>query len=137
MATSSHGNHKAHALHNEKAYQFLKKKAEFIDWRVTTAFYAALHFVEHKLFPLTVTFAGKEQSFRSIEEYRNFYGKRSKHQARIHAVKNNIKGCRTEYKELFDLSMQARYRNYQFDNSKRVDRKIERCLTGIKKACIS
>lgn len=135
MATSSQESHKAHALHNEQVYQFLKKKAEFIDWRVTTAFYTALHFVESKLFPLTTKFAGKENSFRSIEEYRNFYGKRSKHQARIHAVKNNIKGCRTEYKELFDLSMQARYRDYQFNNAEQVDRKIERCLVRIKKAC--
>lgn len=81
MATSSQENHKAHALHNEDVYRFLKEEKEFIDWRVTTAFYASLHFVEHKLFPLTTTFAGKENSFESIEEYRNFFGKRSKHQA--------------------------------------------------------
>jgi hypothetical protein len=137
MATSSQENHKAHALHNEDVYRFLKEEKEFIDWRVTTAFYASLHFVEHKLFPLTTTFAGKENSFESIEEYRNFFGKRSKHQARIHAVKNNIKRCHTGYKELFDLSMQARYRKYHFSNFNRVDQKIERCLNNIKQACLN
>ena len=137
MAISSQENHKAHALHNENVYQFLKKEPEFIDWRVTTAFYAALHFVEHKLFPLATTFAGKDETFKTIEEYRDFFSKRSKHQARVHAVKNNIKPCRTEYKVLFDLSMQARYRRYKFSNSRQVDKKIERCLTAIKKACLS
>jgi hypothetical protein len=65
----------------------------------------------------------KKEIFESIEEYRNFFGKRSKHQARVHAVKNNIKECRTEYKELFDLSMQARYRSYQFSKPDWVDKK--------------
>lgn len=136
MGTSSQENHKDQALHNEDVYNFLKQRKDFIDWRVTTAFYAALQFVEHKLFPLITSFAGKEETFNNIEEYRDFYGKRSKHVARVHAVKTNIKSCRAEYKDLFDLSMNARYRQYKFDNPEQVDKKIDRCLAKIKKACL-
>lgn len=136
MATSTQENHKNHALHNEKVYQFLKQKKEFIDWRVTTSFYASLHFVEFKLFPLTTTFAGKKETFQSIEEFRNFFGEKSKHAARVRAVKDHLKECRTEYKELFDLSMTSRYRHYKFDEPGLVDSKIERCLLKIKESCL-
>lgn len=137
MATSSQGNHKEHALHNENVYEFLKQEDGFIDWRVTTAFYSSLHFVEHKLFPLTSTFAGKKETFHSIEEYRTFYSRRSKHEARVHAVKNHLKVCRAQYKQLFDLSMLARYKQYKFSEANKVDKHIEQCLQKIKQVCIN
>ena len=136
MDTSTQERHKKHALHNEEVYIFLKQRKDFIDWRITTAFYAALHFVEYKLFPLTITFAGKNKTLRSVEDYKEFFSIRSKHLARVHAVKNHINTCRAEFKDLFDFSMNARYRHYKFSNINQIDVKIEYSLKKIKKACI-
>lgn len=43
---------KEHAIHNEAACDFLLSSKRFNDWVVTTAFYSALHFIQHELFPL-------------------------------------------------------------------------------------
>jgi hypothetical protein len=40
-----------HALHNEEACDYLFADEKFNDWVVTTAFYSALHFAHHELFP--------------------------------------------------------------------------------------
>lgn len=44
---------KQHAIHNEEACDFLLSSNKFNDWVITTAFYSALHFVQHEIFPLT------------------------------------------------------------------------------------
>jgi len=43
-----------HAEHNEALCRHLLAQGQFNDWVVTTAFYSAMHFVYHQLFPLKV-----------------------------------------------------------------------------------
>lgn len=104
---------KKQALHNEDACNFLFKSKKYNDWVVTTAFYSALHFVQHEIFPLIEN--GK--TFTDIESYFS-YCKPSKikgynkHSLTMDLVKNHIPPAYSHYKRLFDSCMNARYVNY-------------------------
>jgi len=41
-----------HAEHNLKLANKLLEEGEFLDWVVTSSFYAAIHYCRYKLFPL-------------------------------------------------------------------------------------
>lgn len=42
-----------HGEHNEEVCDLLALNQKFSDWTITTAFYAALHFVSYKIFPFS------------------------------------------------------------------------------------
>ena len=139
MASNTSGNnhHREHARHNKKVYDHLRDELEYIDWIITTAFYTTLHFVEYKIYPFTIKIGSQKHKFESTSEYKPYSGKRSKHGAKIKAVKNNLSSCKVAYKELFDLSMTARYHQYQFENPERVDKMVNKWLSHIIKECNS
>ena len=65
---------KDHAVHNERACDFLLSSGEFNDWVVTTTFYAALHYVRYELFPLernNVIYNNFEKYFSNISKKEN------------------------------------------------------------------
>lgn len=86
-----------HAEHNEKVCRFLKKKPDFSDWIITVTFYAALHYVEHKLL-----------SDHKIKNSKS-------HKKRKAVVQKNLPNIFGEYSHLLDMSQNARYRNYAKD----------------------
>lgn len=105
-----------HAEHNEKLCKHLMHINSFPDWVVTTAFYSALHFIEHKLFPLGVG----DKSYSTFNQYylsevQNTDNEKSKHEAKIDLVHNHLNAAHPHYRQLFDLCMTARYRNYKVD----------------------
>lgn len=106
---------KEHAEHNEKVCDLLIKDGGCHDWVVTTAFYSALHFVQHEIFPLDV----KGKTYISFEKYYNehFFGiknKPSKHTATINLVYSSLGSSPGFlYKWLHDTCRTARYNNYK------------------------
>lgn len=100
---------KQHAEHNEKACDYLLNSPDYYDWVVTTAFYSALHFVQHEIFPLSE--GGK--NYNNIDEYKTLTrSKDSKHNLTIKLVRRHISGAYPLYKWLHDSCMTARYKRY-------------------------
>lgn len=106
---------KDHAEHNERVCSFLFKEDKYHDWVVTTAFYSALHFVQHEVFPLkldSITY----QSFESYYNghFKNIKNKPNRHVATINLTYAHIDGEAGEiYKWLHDTCRTARYRSFK------------------------
>lgn len=107
-----------HAEHNEKACDHLlsnpnEEGVTFHDWVVTTAFYSAMHYVQHEIFPLTIG----DNVYNTFNEYyhKHFKGseKPSKHTATAELVRINIYNAYAAYKSLVDTCHTARYTDYQ------------------------
>ncbi|MBT1689113.1 hypothetical protein [Dawidia soli] len=105
---------KQHALHNESLCDHLLINGNYNDWVVTSAFYSALHFVYHELFPLVVA----NTTYLSFDDYYHteIIGKNkreSKHRVTVDLVYYHLAPCYFAYKALFDMCMFARYNNYR------------------------
>jgi hypothetical protein len=105
---------KAHAGHNEDACKFLHTDGNYCDWVVTTAFYSALHYVQHDIFPKVisgVTYDSFDKYYNG--HYRYVKNKPNKHVSTINLVKAELGGTVHEnYSWLYGLCMNARYKNY-------------------------
>lgn len=125
-----------HALHNEAASKFLRAKPEYTDWIITTAFYSALHFVEHFVFPFKHTVEGKEHTLTAIADYKRL-GKsmKSKHELRNDLVKWKCPELEVPYEWLFNSAMSCRYYDYKFPNPKITVGLTDTYLKLIKKHC--
>lgn len=106
---------KQHALHNEEICDFLNGHGKAHDWVVTTAFYSALHHVQHEIFPLTVGI----KEYLSFDEYYdkhyfNIKNKPSQHQCTIDLCYEHL-GIEvgSRYKFLHDTCRKARYHNFK------------------------
>jgi hypothetical protein len=105
---------KAHAIHNAKVCAFLNDANDYPDWVVTTAFYAALHFVQHEVFPGSMG----NRTYVSFENYYNgHYGhtqnKPNRHRSTINLVYSEIgTDAGVIYEWLHDACRTARYRNF-------------------------
>ena len=125
-----------HAEHNEKLCRIIQALPDdYNDWVVTTAFYSCIHFVEHKLFPLTIN-GTTYKNFNSY--YRAFFvntnNSLSKHEAKIELVETYLVTVSSNYRWLFDACMNARYRNYIVSDMHATI--AVQTMTLIKKACI-
>ncbi len=109
---------KAHAEHNEAVCIELHAAPNlYNDWVVTTAFYSALHFVRHKVFPHKETINGKPVNFVELDNYfdakKKSGWKGSKHSLLAQLVAKKAAPIHPDYKRLLDWSMTARYTNYK------------------------
>lgn len=106
--------HKLHAEHNEKVCREIINLAGYDDWIITTAFYTCIHYVEHKIFPLT-------EAGTTYDTFNRYYNniilskaKRiSKHQLKVNLVYSYLPSVGDCYKRLFDNCYTARYNNYK------------------------
>jgi len=125
-----------HGEHNEELCDHLLETTgdRFSDWVVTTAFYACIHFVEHKMFPLKM--GGAE--FRNFGEYCNHLhkkgGRRSKHAIKADLVRKNLPEVAVHYHKLKDACMDARYIDYRVSDEDAV--LSRRAMKEVKKACL-
>ena len=69
MATSSESF--SHGVHNEKACDLLELTHNFPDWTITTAFYASLHFVTSKIFPLKYKVKDIKMELKILRIFKN------------------------------------------------------------------
>lgn len=129
-----------HAIHNKAVCEYLSKELEHSDWVITTAFYSAIHFVEHKIFPIRgLQSKGITYDFTSFNGYYDFYssnkeGKISQHKARADLVEAYLPEIAPQFNELKDLCHNARYVDYEFDDD--VAQKAKESLEKIEKYCI-
>ena len=107
----------SHATHNEIAAVHLYNNGEchFPDWVITAAFYSALNYVKHKIFPIADMADGKMQFCYSFEEYLvvNNKEREDKHAVLKNLVKIQCPQIRTEYEKLMDMCWGARYTEYK------------------------
>ncbi len=116
-----------HAEHNKKLCQKLLEDKNFNDWVVTTAFYSAIHFTQHQIFPLEVG----EDEFESLSAYYNSLDpktRKSKHEEQYKLIKNHIKSIHAHYKLLMDASSTARYNSYFVTEAKAKDARLKLTL---------
>ena len=109
----------SHAEHNEALCNLILKDGNFNDWAITTAFYAALHFAQHKIFP----FKQGRKVFKDLNHYYFQHlvksGKRiSKHQTMIGLVRSSLPKSYSSYRWLLDASQTARYNDYRVSKEK-------------------
>jgi hypothetical protein len=128
-----------HALHNEKICLSLCCDKENVDWIITTAFYSALHFVDHKLFPYThSTTDGKKYRIKSFDEYYgHFFPTRTKdkHTVRLELVKSKLPTIAANYSWLKSTCWTARYSSYKFVNNQDYINAAQNHLAAIKACC--
>lgn len=121
---------KAHALHNEELCNFLLPTKKYNDWVITTAFYSALNFVKHQIFPFDTKGKGKYDTF---EQWYKVHGKdRDKHEALSYLVAGNT-GAGKPYKWLLDACKGARYVDYMVSDE--LASKSKRMLDAVKSHC--
>ncbi|WP_256004901.1 hypothetical protein [Pedobacter deserti] len=126
-----------HGEHNESLSDFLlsHENGRYNDWVVTTAFYACIHFVEHKIFPCKVD--GIDHG--TFEEYCDYEhneqnNHNSKHGLKANLVKSRIPGINRQYRFLMDACMNSRYNDYHVSNAKA--KTCNDTMKVIKKSCI-
>ena len=106
-------NKRLHGLHNTKVCDLLIQNGsgDYNDWIVTTAFYAALHFVHHHLFPIPIN----RRNYKNFESYYNGEYPDSelpKHTVTRNLVKEYIPEISSKYNWLFKECHNARYIHY-------------------------
>jgi len=106
-------NKRLHGLHNNELCDLLISMGndDFNDWIVTTAFYSALHFVHHYIFPLNL----QDKTYRSFDVY--YLVEQQERDLSKHTVTRNLVGTyiselSVKYNWLFKECYNARYRNY-------------------------
>ncbi len=111
------------AKHNEELCISIDAMGKFPDWVITTAFYAAIHYLKFKIFPLTVENTKRvegESGIKIIATFEDYFAeyfnsKDSRHSALNRLVKTYCRDIAVEYKMLFDICWSARYTNYAVD----------------------
>ena len=105
----------AHARHNEAVSNKLHDAGGFGDWVITTAFYAALHFVKAKLFPLQ--YVHPQDGAQVYPTFESFYGTglilKGKHDTLYCLVKKQCPQIAPEYRQLLDTCLTSRYFDYE------------------------
>lgn len=129
----------AHAMHNEDVCNHLSLKEEFADWTITTAFYSALHFVSHKIFPFKVkAIEGKMTDIETLDQYYS-YSKSlkksiSKHELLLELVGEKLTEETYNYYDwLYSSANTARYHHYQ--HPPEISNRAITYMNKIKKAC--
>jgi hypothetical protein len=104
MSKREHGKHNYDVCN----YLNLQDKISCNDWITTTAFYSAIHYLDHLLFPCNY----KGHTFNNINEAHKVLSKQSKHQSRAILVNLNLPKLADSYKFLISECQEARYSNY-------------------------
>lgn len=125
-----------HAIHNEATCNYLSQKNDHNDWVITTAFYAALHFSRHKLFPKKIVINGNKTTASNFENYcnlKNIY--KNKHKELRELIENDFpEDIASAYNQLMDNCFTARYSRYKYSN--KISRLSQKRLNAIKNYCV-
>lgn len=126
---------KDHARHNEDVCSLLLDQGSYNDWAITTAFYAALHYVQHEMFPRTEV----SIEYPTFETYYNrfkFGGRKpAKHTVTLSLILDLMPKLYESYKFLFDNCMMARYHRYKMPDpvTKKAIEHLKKIKGGLKK----
>lgn len=101
-----------HANHNIKVCNYLGKKEDYGDWVITSAFYAAVHFVRYLMIPCKVE--GKRYTdFDELCRSQKGAGE-GRHGFQRSYVQLNYPDIDFEYSKLHDMAVISRYRKYDY-----------------------
>lgn len=120
---------KEHAERNQSLCDNLFTTGPYYDWVATTAFYSALHYVQHRLFEVTPSLC----PYTTLEAAKAHYGCHSLHKVRQHLITDHFAIVSVDYSFLEKTSRTARYLNY--GTSKEKAAKARQRLENIKKHC--
>lgn len=86
----------------------------FPDWTITTAFYAALHFVTSKIFPFDYTNGRNKIKFVDISQWQQFKSHTSKSRDVLtkELVEKYCENIANEYEWFMSISFNARYHSH-------------------------
>ena len=128
----------AHANHNSEVCDYLTKQEDFADWVVVTAFYAALHYVDHKMFPLKHKgYDGHKIKVSSVDEYKNIMrDDRAPHTVRVDLVGRYCSEVSPSFRWLKSLAHTVRYMNYALPDNKRCIEAATTHLERVKGYCV-
>ena len=128
-----------HAKHNEIVCNFISHKEDFADWIVITAFYSALHYVDHKIFPIKEkTEGGHTFKIDNIDQLYNNLSKKSeirKHSLRETMVRKHCNGASASFNWLKSTCETARYFNYKFPKPRDTSKTAKDHLAVVKSVC--
>jgi hypothetical protein len=124
------------ALHTEEVVNLINGEKKYFDWVGISSFYSALHFVRGKMFPFDELINDKTVNYTSFDAYCLIRGNefKSKHKILLELVNKRLPSISAKYKWLFDLSVTARYSDYQI--LELIGNAAVKKLQDIKNACI-
>ncbi|MCF8298014.1 MAG: hypothetical protein K9J13_10755 [Saprospiraceae bacterium] len=102
-------NKKTHGERNRKFSDEILAGKKYYDWVITTAFYAAIHFVEDSILPCDIN----SKYCKNISEVKNAYQMNGRHAARERLVYDKFPIIAHKYKWLDDRSRYSRYTTYK------------------------
>jgi hypothetical protein len=124
-----------HAKHNESACHYLNKRQDLTDWVIVTAFYSAVHFVEHKIFPYKLD----ETTFHTLDQYiiwaKMTFPRKDKHTFRAELVSSVCPAISAEFNWLLSNTHTVRYYNYEFHQPRVASKIALENLQKIKSFC--
>ncbi len=120
-----------HGQHNHVVCSKLQVTTDIScnDWIVTTAFYSAIHFLDHIIFPMEYN----GNKFDNINEAHKVLRKHSKHQTREFLVNEKLRSQAANYSFLMSQCWDARYNNY--DVNAAISNLAVKKLNDIRKEC--
>lgn len=103
-----------HAVHNEEVCCYLEEKPGFGDWVMTTAFYSALHWLQYRIFPLTMQDGTVIDSFDSYKIWSDRNGGLiSSHHILIELASRHHSEIASRYRRLYSACLDVRYKDFQ------------------------
>lgn len=115
---------------NRALSQELFEGKKYFDWVITTAFYAAIHFVEDKILPCKISAI----ECKNIGDVRSAYKMNGRHSSRERLVFDNLpSSTAARYKWLDDKSRYSRYTTFKVTSAE-AD-KAQQYLKEIYKVC--
>ncbi|WP_313380287.1 hypothetical protein [Proteiniphilum saccharofermentans] len=104
-----------HASHNLKACNYISQKKDFCDWTITIAFYSAVHYIRHLMFPCNIN--GKEcKTFDMLFRFSKLEAE-GRHGFQQRYVRDNYDEISFAYSRLYEMSNNARYIYYEFERN--------------------
>lgn len=123
------------AQHNEQACDYLNSSNRYFDWVITSAFYAALHYVSAVIFPLQYDLEGETETVNDVGTYRECIRSReNKHKLMVTLVYKHCRGIGYSYRTLLNLSYAARYETTC--HTRLYSDQARRYMTAIKAYCV-
>lgn len=122
---------KAHGKHNRDLCDELYQGKQYNDWVITTAFYSAIHYIDHCLFPLT----HNGVPFQNISQIHRVVRRGSPHKTRDFIVGLYMPNSYANYGYLSNACWNARYKDYRVGDAEAqlakdaLEEIISECLT--------
>ena len=101
-----------HANHNFALYKELINLKKYDDWVITVAFYAALHYIDHKIFPIQESSNPNNKTYPNFNKYYTEHRFSSQHNVRSDLVRTLLPNIFPYFEILKTAARESRYEDY-------------------------